>query len=70
MKTLSYQTFLSFYNENKNKLFMPVSGNRSINDEHVNIWYDNIEKYSLILYKLMKTISLIDFGLTYILQII
>ena len=46
MKTLSYQTFLSFYNENKNKLFMPVSGNRSINDEHVNIWYDNIEKYS------------------------
>lgn len=46
MKTLSYQTFLSFYNENKNKLFMPVSGNRSINAEHVNIWYDNIEKYS------------------------
>jgi hypothetical protein len=25
---------------------MPVSGNRSINEEHVNIWYDNIEKYS------------------------
>ena len=25
---------------------MPVSGNRSINQEHVNIWYDNIEKYS------------------------
>jgi hypothetical protein len=46
MKTLSYQTFLSFYNENKNKLFMPVSGNRSINEEHVNMWYDNIEKYS------------------------
>ena len=46
MFSLSFQTFLSFYNTNVNKIFLPTSGDRGINYEHIDIWYENIQQYS------------------------
>jgi len=48
MDEISLETFEIFYNENKSKLYIPkeIIGTKNLNEENIQKWYSNIEKFS------------------------